>query len=136
MSSLLDTLSHHQYLGLLDLRKNQLDDEFASELSRVLRENDVLYKADISGNPISNRGGQMLLETVLQHNMSLESFGNLKECAFIGLSLVQEMLTTLRNNHPSTSGHANNTSGYVLLDPIQFTNKVVNDDSNFKIWNI
>ncbi len=41
----------------------------------------------------------MLLDTVLQHNGSLESFGNLKDCAFIGLSLVQEMLTTLRNNH-------------------------------------
>ncbi len=56
VAGLLEVLTQHQYLGLLSLRKNRLDDEFASRLCALLKENSVLYKADVSANPITNRG--------------------------------------------------------------------------------
>ena len=56
LSSLLEVLTHHQYLGLLNLRKNQLDDVFAKQLAQVLSYNEILYKVDISANPVTNVG--------------------------------------------------------------------------------
>lgn len=44
---------------------NLLDNEFAIDLSHVLEDNTILYKVDISQNPIAPDGAKYLLKTLL-----------------------------------------------------------------------
>jgi Ran GTPase-activating protein (RanGAP) involved in mRNA processing and transport len=50
---------------------NLLDNEFAIDLSHVLEDNTILYKVDISQNPIAPDGAKYLLKTLLQYNDTL-----------------------------------------------------------------
>jgi hypothetical protein len=45
------------YLTDVNLANNFLDDDFALGLARVLQENPILFKVDISRNPIGPVGG-------------------------------------------------------------------------------
>jgi len=64
-------------LAELNLHGNFLDDWFAKDLSILLMENEILYKVDISKNPIGPEGGQDILNVLLSHNETLGSLGDL-----------------------------------------------------------
>ena len=64
------------------------------------------------------------------YNSVIQSLGNISDCKLIGISLIQELKTALRNNKESSD------NAYILLKPIEFTNKHINDHKSFKIWNI
>ncbi len=51
-SYLLDALLDNMCLSEVNFSNNFLDDEFAVDLSMLLEDNPVLYKVDISRNPI------------------------------------------------------------------------------------
>lgn len=53
---LLDSLLDNVCLSELNVAANFLDDEFAKDLAFVLENNPVLYKVDISKNPIGPSG--------------------------------------------------------------------------------
>jgi Ran GTPase-activating protein (RanGAP) involved in mRNA processing and transport len=50
---LIDSLHVNSYISEINLHGNQLNDESARQLANLLEQNQVLYKIDISSNPIS-----------------------------------------------------------------------------------
>jgi len=72
---LLDSLLDNVCLTELNLASNVLDDEFAYDLAMVLEHNPVLYKVDISNNPIGPNGAKAILKALLEHNETLGSLG-------------------------------------------------------------
>jgi hypothetical protein len=72
---LLDSLLDNVCLTELILSSNFLDDDFARDLALVLENNPVLFKVDISNNPIGPAGAQSLLNVLLVGNETLGSLG-------------------------------------------------------------
>jgi Ran GTPase-activating protein (RanGAP) involved in mRNA processing and transport len=58
---LLDSMMDNVCLMDLNLSGNFLDDEFAQDLAYVLENNPILYKVDISKNPIGPSGASLLI---------------------------------------------------------------------------
>lgn len=65
------------YLNDLNLSRNDLNDDFAKELANCLKVNDVLWKVDISNNPIGEEGAVALLKVLKETNETLASLGDL-----------------------------------------------------------
>ncbi len=72
---LLDSLLDNVCLSELNLASNLLDDDFALDLSKVLELNPVLFKVDISNNPIGPTGAKAILNALLVNNETLGSLG-------------------------------------------------------------
>lgn len=74
----MEALEDNYCLAHLDLSGNHLDNEFAYDLAKVLEKNQQLHTVDISNNPIEPEGAKQILQTILEHNDTLESLGDLK----------------------------------------------------------
>lgn len=74
---ILDALLDNYCLAEVSFAANFLDDEFAVDLAGVLEDNPVLFKVDISNNPIGSAGAQALLNVLLMTNETLGSLGDL-----------------------------------------------------------
>jgi len=81
----------NRYLSELNLHGNFLDNWFARDLSIVLENNQILYKVDISKNPIGPEGGQEILKVLLTHNDTLGSLGDLEENVYMGVRIREEL---------------------------------------------
>lgn len=88
---LLDSLLDNVCLMELDFGGNFLDDSFANDLALVLEHNPVLYKVDISKNPIGPEGASVILNALLVHNETLGSLGNLDENMYMGVRIREEL---------------------------------------------
>jgi len=62
----------------LDVSNNYLKDNFALELSKLLRNNKVLYEVNIANNPITQKGSKYLHDVLIQYNDTLSSLGDLR----------------------------------------------------------
>jgi len=62
---MLDGLLDNCTLAELNLAGNFLCNEFAVDLAHLLEANPVLYKVDISKNPIGEEGAKYLLQSLL-----------------------------------------------------------------------
>jgi hypothetical protein len=87
----LDSLLDNVALMEVDLSGNFLDDSFAKDLSLVIQHNPILYKVDISKNPIGPEGAQSLLNCLLIHNETLGSLGNLEDNMYMGVRIREEL---------------------------------------------
>jgi len=65
------------YLNDLNLSRNDLNDDFAKELANCLKINDVLWRVDISNNPIGEEGAMSILRVLKESNETLASLGDL-----------------------------------------------------------
>lgn len=65
------------YLNDLNLSRNDLNDDFAKELANCLKVNDVLWRVDISNNPIGDEGAVAILRVLKEQNETLASLGDL-----------------------------------------------------------
>lgn len=63
---------------MLDLSKNSLADDFAVELANTLAVNEILWKVDISDNPITAKGASSLLKALKESNDTLTSLGDIE----------------------------------------------------------
>jgi disulfide oxidoreductase YuzD len=63
---------------MIDLSKNNLGDDFAAELANTLASNEILYKVDISNNPITAKGANSLLKVLKESNDTLTSLGDIE----------------------------------------------------------
>ena len=98
---LLESLLDNVCLMELDLSGNFLEDDFARDLSAVLEHNPVLYKVDISKNPIGPAGASVLLNCILMHNETIGSLGNLEDNMYMGVRIREELRQTLFLNNTS-----------------------------------
>ena len=99
VSYLLDALLDNMCLTEINFAKNFLDDEFAVDLCMLLEDNPILYKVDISRNPIGPQGGQALLNVLLMKNETLGSLGNIEENMYLGVRLREEIRQVLSINN-------------------------------------
>ena len=75
-------------LSELNLSGNLLGDPFVEAMAQTLGVNEVLYECDIShNNSITPKGGQALLEVLVQSNESLGSLGELQYCFEMGIRI-------------------------------------------------
>lgn len=65
---LVDSLKDNQNLTEINFHGNFLNDDFAFMLAELLDINPVLYKVDISQNPIGIEGGKAILDVLLKQN--------------------------------------------------------------------
>ncbi len=87
----LDAMLDNYCLSEVSFAGNFLDDEFAVDLAGVLEDNPVLFKVDISGNPIGPAGAQALLNSLLMKNENLGSLGDLNQNVYMGVRLREEL---------------------------------------------
>ena len=99
VSYLLDALLDNMCLSEINFANNFLDDEFAVDLCMLLEDNPILYKVDISRNPIGPQGGQALLNVLLMKNETLGSLGNIEENMYLGVRLREEIRQVLSINN-------------------------------------
>ncbi len=99
---ILDALLANVCLSELGLSGNFLDDEFAVDLAHVLEDNPVLYKVDISKNPIGPAGGKALLNALLMKNETLGSLGDIEQNVYMGVRLKEELRQVLILNNSSS----------------------------------
>jgi len=98
-SYILDALLNNNCLTEVSFANNFLDDEFAVDLAMVLEDNPVLFKVDISNNPIGPQGGAALLNTLLMKNETLGSLGDLEKNMYLGVRLREELRQVLALNN-------------------------------------
>jgi Ran GTPase-activating protein (RanGAP) involved in mRNA processing and transport len=60
------------------LSRNNLNDDFARELAKCLKVNDILWRVDISYNPIGEKGALHILKALKEHNETLSSLGDIQ----------------------------------------------------------
>ena len=60
------------------MSKNNLDDTFAVELANTLAVNEILYKVDISHNPIGSKGANVILKVLKESNDTLMTLGDIE----------------------------------------------------------
>ena len=65
----------------------------------LLEDNPVLYKVDISRNPIGPQGGQSLLNVLLMKNETLGSLGDIEQNMYLGVRLREEIRQVLAINN-------------------------------------
>ena len=71
-------LRDNMYLNDLNLSRNNLNDDFAKQLAKCLNVNDILWKVDISNNPIGEVGALAILKSLKEANETLTSLGDLQ----------------------------------------------------------
>ena len=87
----LESLFDNVCLMDVNLSGNFLDDSFAKDLALVLSKNPVLYKVDISNNPIGPSGGEAILNSLLKYNETLSSLGDLAQNMYMGVRIREEL---------------------------------------------
>ena len=163
---LLDALVVNSYLSEINFHGNQLNDDWAAELAFLLENNQVLYKVDISANPISPVGARLVLNAVRETNDTLGDLGDLDESTFMGVRIREELRQAIklnnsshdkkkahfkdamannRTNNVDSDAHGQEAQGvvstatqaeYPLLKPITFTNIVTDDFLDSLVWNL
>lgn len=98
----LDALLDNVCLTELGLAGNFLDDEFAIDLSHVFEDNSVLYRVDISKNPIGPEGGKAILNSLLMKNETVGSLGDIEQNVYMGVRLKEELRQVLSLNNTSS----------------------------------
>lgn len=98
----LDALLDNVCLTELGLAGNFLDDEFAIDLSHVFEDNSVLYRVDISKNPIGPEGGKAILNSLLMKNETVGSLGDIEQNVYMGVRLKEELRQVLSLNNSSS----------------------------------
>lgn len=94
-----DALDDNYCLAHLILAHNFLDNEFAVDLAHLLENNKSLHTVDITNNPIGPEGAEYLLKSLLAHNDTLESLGNLTDSnVLMGVRNREEIRQTLQLN--------------------------------------
>lgn len=88
---LLESLLDNDSLVELNLSGNFLEDDFAKDLAIVLENNPILYKIDISKNPIGPEGAKVILNALLVNNETLGSLGNIEENMYMGVRIREEI---------------------------------------------
>lgn len=96
---ILDALLDNYCLAEVSFAGNFLDDEFAVDLAGVLEDNPVLYKVDITNNPIGPGGAQALLNVLLMKNETMGSLGDLSQNVYMGVRLREELRQVLDLNN-------------------------------------
>jgi len=107
---LLDSLLDNECLSELNLSSNFLDDDFAKDFAIVLENNPVLYKVDISKNPIGPKGAKVILNALLVSNETLGSLGgdvddnrsHLDQNVYMGVRIREELRQVLMLNNSSS----------------------------------
>lgn len=99
---LLESITPNQYLSEVNFSGNFLDDDFAQDLSLVLKENGVLNKVDISENPIGPDGAKLLFNALCEDNDTLTDLGDLSvRSAAMGVRIREELRQVLTLNSSS-----------------------------------
>ena len=98
---LIESLNSNIYISELNFHGNQLDDKFAANLAELLQHNEVLYKVDISANPISPEGAQLLLRAISEFNDTLGDLGDLEDSTFMGVRIREELRQAIKLNNAS-----------------------------------
>ena len=98
---LLDSIQQNISLTEVNFHGNFLDNEFAVDLSYVLEKNSVLYKVDISQNPIGPEGARFILNALLTSNDTLGSLGDLSQNVYMGVRIREELSQALQLNNQS-----------------------------------
>ena len=96
---LLDSIQQNMSLTDINFHGNFLDNEFAVDLSYVLEKNPVLYKVDISQNPIGPEGARFILNALLSVNDTLGSLGDLSQNVYMGVRIREELAQALLLNN-------------------------------------
>ncbi len=100
---LVKSLKNNITLTDLNLSKNCLNDDFAEALADTLRVNEIIWKVDISNNPIGEAGAKAILKAIKESNDSLESLGEEfdSNSALMGVIHIEEIRKVLRQNKVS-----------------------------------
>lgn len=99
MKFMFEALLDNSSVADLNLAGNFLDNEFAVDLAHLLESNQQLHTVDISNNPIGPEGAKYLLESILAHNDTLESLGDIKNTnVYMGVRLCEEISQALMLN--------------------------------------
>ena len=99
MKYLFEALVDNSSVADLNLSSNFLDNEFAVDLAHLLESNQQFHTVDISSNPIGPEGAKYLLESILAHNDTLESLGDIKATnVYMGVRLSEEITQALMLN--------------------------------------
>ena len=88
---LLEALHVNYSISELNLHGNQLNDNFAKQLAHLFEANQVLYKVDISSNPISPYGARLILVALSECNDTLGDLGDLEQSSFMGVRIREEL---------------------------------------------
>jgi Ran GTPase-activating protein (RanGAP) involved in mRNA processing and transport len=92
MKFMFEALLDNSSVADLNLSSNFLDNEFAVDLAHLLESNQQLHKVDIASNPIGPEGAKYLLESILAHNDTLESLGDIRNTnVYMGVRLCEEI---------------------------------------------
>jgi len=102
VAHLLDALMTNNTVTEVNLHGNWLNDEFASDLGELLKENPILYKVDISQNPIGNDGALKLLDDLNSKNDTLNSLGDLSQNVLMGVKVRKDIEDALWLNSVSS----------------------------------
>lgn len=95
----LNALEVNTSLVDISFHGNFLDDGFAEDLSYVLQQNPILYKVDISQNPIGPEGAKKILNVLLEYNETLGSLGDLTQNVLMGVRVRKDLDEALRLNN-------------------------------------
>ena len=119
-----NVLSVNFSLSVLSLADNELLDEFIDTLVTSLKKNVTLFECDLTGNPFTTHGANVLYNAVQQNTIATRSFGNLGTNGFIDITMRENlkglMLPEEELNYP-------------LLRPIEETNP---EFEEFLTWNL
>lgn len=63
----------------------------------------MLYRVDISSNPISPRGANLILTAIQEYNDTLGDLGNLEDSSFMGVRIREELRQAIKLNNSSTA---------------------------------
>lgn len=140
---LLDSLLDNVCLSELILSSNFLDDDFAKDLSLVLENNPVLFKVDISNNPIGPIGAQALLNVLLVGNETLGSLGGdvhtadgmgyLDQNVYMGVRIREEIKQVLLLNNSSQDKKKQHIKEKVENTKKNFISEREGDDPTVKL---
>ena len=96
-----ESIMTNTYLAELNFAGNLLDDVFALQLANTLTQNQVLYKVDISNNPIGPAGAQLILDALYEHNDTLGDIGDLSESYYMGVRIREDLIQAIKMNNSS-----------------------------------
>ena len=86
------------------------------QLAELLQFNQVLYKVDISDNPISPVGARVLLNVIAEYNDTLGDLGDLSQTTFMGVRIREELRQAIKLNntsHDKKMSHLKNKMAHV-----------------------
>ena len=68
-----------------------MNDDSAAALANLLSHNEVLYKVDISANPIGPDGARLILNAISEYNDTLGDLGDLDDSTYMGVRIREEL---------------------------------------------